>query len=356
MSLAPSSMNRSRRTFLKALGLAGLATSGCKRPSATAGAAAQAPSAATERTAPSSPVREASDRLVAVVRSPEVMRPDGAIDARRTKRMLAAAIEAILPGATEAERWGHCFEPDDRVALKANCLGGPSFSTRPEVCAAVVDSLPAAGVSGDNILIYDRDTGELAAAGFDTGGEAPRCLGSDVASYSPQVLTSGKVGTCLSRIVTDFATAIVNMPLLKDHDLAGMSGALKNHFGSVHNPNKLHGMADERCSPYVADLNLIPELRQTGRLVVMDALRACYDGGPSYNPEGMVDYGALIVGLNALAVDWVALQTLDALRAEHGLPELMSLERAPKYLNVAVDAEHQLGPAASEVKVTKIEL
>ena len=39
--------------------------------------------------------------------------------------------------------------------------------------------------------------------------------------------------------------------VLKDHDLAGVSLAMKNWYGVVHNPNKLH---DDDCDPFVADL------------------------------------------------------------------------------------------------------
>jgi len=341
-------MGTSRRRFLELLGLAGLGLGGCRQaagPGDRSGVAGAEP-----------PARSASPAAVAVVRCRDAVRASGEVDGERVRRMLAAGIEAILPAATEAARWAQRFQPDDRVAVKVNCLGGPSFSTRPEVAEAVALGLQAAGLPPDRIAIYDRDTGELAGAGFPTTRRAPACVGNDAAGYETDVVTSGAVGTCLSRVVTRLATALVNVPLLKDHDLCGYSGALKNHFGSINNPNKLHGLPDERCSPYVADLNLLPELRDKERLVVMDALRTCYEGGPSYNPEGVETYGALLVGTNALAVDWVGLRLLDELRAEHHLPALMSLERAPKYLGVAADTKHQLGPGATAVQAVEVRL
>ena len=59
------------------------------------------------------------------------------------------------------------------------------------------------------------------------------------------------------------------MPLLKDHDGAGVSIALKNMYGVIHNPNKYH---PNGCNPYVADVNMLPDIRTKMRLA-FDKLR-----------------------------------------------------------------------------------
>jgi len=79
--------------------------------------------------------------------------------------------------------------------------------------------------------------------------------------------------------------AVLNLPVLKQHMLSGMSGALKNQFGCIHNPNKMHL---DKCDPYIAEVNALPAIRQKQRLIVMDALRPVLDNGPSYQP-GMAE-------------------------------------------------------------------
>ena len=70
--------------------------------------------------------------------------------------------------------------------------------------------------------------------------------------------------------------------VLKDHDGAGVTIALKNMYGVIHNPNKYH---PNGCNPYIADLNMLPEIRSRMRLTICDATTACYEGGPGYKPE-----------------------------------------------------------------------
>jgi hypothetical protein len=48
--------------------------------------------------------------------------------------------------------------------------------------------------------------------------------------------------------------------------------ALKNMYGVIHNPNKYH---PNGCNPYIADLNMLPEIRTRMRLTICDATTAC---------------------------------------------------------------------------------
>jgi len=49
----------------------------------------------------------------------------------------------------------------------------------------------------------------------------------------------GSVGSLLSTTLTRTCDAVVNLPVLKDHGIVGVTMALKNLFGAIHNPNKL---------------------------------------------------------------------------------------------------------------------
>jgi len=41
----------------------------------------------------------------------------------------------------------------------------------------------------------------------------------------------------LSRILTDDISILINVPIMKDHEITGVTGALKNHYGSVKMPS-----------------------------------------------------------------------------------------------------------------------
>jgi len=325
----------SRRRFLQVVGGAGLALAGCRARERETGAAAQS----TPTSATSAPPVQ-SDRVV-IVRDPSAVRGT-TISADKVAAMVDRAMAELTPAAQAKAAWEALFRPDDVVAVKVNCLAGPPLSSHPEVATAVARALAEhVGTRPANILVYDRDGGELQAAGFDrSGGAAYVCRGTDEVGYDAEPTTVGSAGSCYSRIISEQATALVNVPVLKDHDLAGLSGALKNHFGSIHNPNKLH---TDHCTPYVVDVNCAPFIKDKHRLVVYDGLLACYDGGPGYKPTTTVPYGAIMVAVDPVAADVVAFEIIERLRKEHGLPPIAGSEREPKYLRVAADAEHGLG-------------
>ncbi len=320
------SNDSSRREFLVTLGLAAWGLAGCGRN--------QQPVAGAQ----------------VIARRPDVVAGDGSINVDLLGEMLDAAVTALAQQPKPVAAWQTYFGPDDRVAVKVNTLGGAMSSTHPQLAQLVCAGLQSAGVAESNIIVYDLLNEHLRAAGYEVKltGPGVRCMGNDAVGYEDEVTVVRQVGTRFCRLVTN-CTAIVNMPLLKDHDLAGVSIALKNHFGSISNPNKLH---TNHCTPYIADLNCAPVLRSKQRLIICDALRVGYEGGPTFKPQYTVPYGAIIVSNDPVAVDVIGLEIIEQLRAKHGLQSLMALDRAPRYIAMAGDSERRVGCADRD----KIEL
>lgn len=258
-------------------------------------------------------------------------------------KLLDAAVQRITSATDAASAWRQLFKPGDRVGVKVNTLG---LATQPAVAEAVVRGLRQAGVPAENIVIWDRFDVELAAAGFklnkSSGGV--RCRGTDAerigAGYQQQVESSGRIGSCFSRIVAEDVTALVSVPVLKDHNLAGVSLGLKNFFGAIHNPNKYH---DHNCDPYVADVVSHPYVRGKWRLTVCDATRAQYHAGPGRHPGFAWPFGGLIVSTDVVAADAVAADLLDAQRQANGLKSLADDGRPAKH--IATAAARGLGVA-----------
>jgi len=64
------------------------------------------------------------------------------------------------------------------------------------------------------------------------------------------------------------------------------------------------------------ELNALPPLRTKTRLVVIDAIRPLYAGGPFDAPEYRWDFRGLIVSTDPVAADAVGLRILEARRAK----------------------------------------
>jgi uncharacterized protein (DUF362 family) len=282
-------------------------------------------------------------KVVIIRSSHAISRSDEARD-EVVSKMVEAAVCQLSGERDPRAAWRRFFHPRDVIGIKVNCLGAPTARTHPSVAMAAASGLRSAGIPARNIVIYDRRTDELSAAGYaaNLSADGIRCLGTDAVGYDEELTTVGEAASCFSRIVTQHCTALLNMPVLKDHDMAGITASLKNHFGSINNPNKMH---INGCSPYAADVNLAPCIRQKQRLIICDALRVTYDGGPSLKPRTTVAYGAILAAADPVALDRVGWDIIDQLRLRAGLQSLASAGRAPRYVEVAGDAQHELGVA-----------
>ena len=286
---------------------------------------------------------------IVVVTGFGVIRASGKVNTSLLARMLERGLCRLTSEAKPADAISHYYSPKDKVGLKVNCLAGRMASTHPEVALAVADLLESMGVRERNIVIWDRSSRELKEIGFplNVNGDGPRCFGTDAqgVGYSQELIDYKHIGSLLSRMMESVTNVQLNLPVLKDHSLSGVTCALKNYFGAVHNPNKYH---EDGCDPFIADLNQVPQIREQQRLIVCDALRVQYNGGPSYHPQWAENFGGIIVGDDPVAVDFVGYQIIDRIRRKHGLPDLEKAGRKPKHIFTAADGEHNLGKASLE--------
>jgi len=214
-------------------------------------------------------------------------------------QMLDAGVSALTDTSDALAVWRTLFDPGDRVLLKVNCIssGGP---TQPAVAYAVAQQLQEAGLVPENILIFDRTSGELAAAGYaiNEGGPGVQChgalgLGTEAALTQATVRFYQEMDGC---------TAIINVPTPKQHGSAGVSVAMKNHYGSVDRPGALHG---NWCDPAIAELNSQPTIRDKTRLIVGAALNV--SPGNWERPERE---NALLLSFDPVALDTVGRDVL----------------------------------------------
>jgi uncharacterized protein (DUF362 family) len=314
-----------RRTFLKevAVGAAVLGAGSSKLLHATEG-------------------KSASKSRVVVARDAALRTPGPAPDPKRVAALLDRAMQSWYHTADAVSPWKEIVKPGQVVGLKVNTIAGKGLSTHVALVAAIVERLKQAGVKPENIIIWDRTSRELEAAGFKTGTDSSgaRCYGTDTVGYEDAEESFGAVRTQLSKILTRQCDLVINLPVLKDHIMAGVTLAMKNMYGVIRNPNAQHGGG---CNPYVADLNMIRVIREKVRFIVGDAMTGQYQGGPGFKPEYTWNENALIVGEDRVAVDHTAWQIIERKRAEKGLNTLEAAGRPPRYIATAADAQHRLG-------------
>jgi hypothetical protein len=244
---------------------------------------------------------------VVIVRHSQVWagdQPDPAV----VLHMLDTGLSTLAGNPNATAVWRALFDPGERVLLKVNCIayGGP---TQPAVTYAVAQRLQEAGLRAEDILIFDRTDHELQAAGYtiNQGGSGVQCHGA-TGNGTEARLTQATVRFYQE---LDACDAIVNLPTPKQHGTAGISVALKNHYGSVNRPGMLHG---NRCDPAIAELNAQPTVRDTTRLIVGAALRV---SPHDWNLPERED--ALLLAFDPVALDTVARDILVRQRQALGL-------------------------------------
>jgi len=228
------------------------------------------------------------------------------------------------------------------------------MSSSVDITDIICERLQEVGVKKNRIIIWDRMNRDLERAGFriEQNPNRIRCYGNDYAGFESILSVHGSVASLLSRILTRQCNVIINLSLLKDHGITGYTGALKNLFGAIHNPNKYHLNTGD---PYIPDLWMLPSVRQKIRINICEAIDGQYHGGPSYMPHWTWPFNGILVSEDPVALDRVGWRIIEQARKENGLPPLTEEGRKPTYIRTAADRDHGLGRADLN-RIREIEL
>lgn len=278
----------------------------------------------------------------------------GAVQAGPVRQILARAMTELTGAADETAAWRAFFDPADVVGIKVNPFGYPKFFSQIATVSEIVRGLGLAGVTPDRVVIFDRYTEYLADVGYAAALPAGVRFASAVSTMGSQVDTAAfdtneyvefatvETGndpqnpahrrSYLSTFASSQVTKIVNVPVLKDHAAAGVTFALKNlTYGLVNNTARTHENTPW-FSEFLPKVAAMKKLRDKTVLHVGDALLGCYDLGPDPNDNVFVR-SSLIVGTDAVSLDRIAWQILDAERAKKGLgPVASDPARQPQYI------------------------
>jgi len=274
-----------------------------------------------------------SSRIIDITH-PDVFQKSS-IDTDILETMLDRGMSELYQTENAQQVWNNLFSRKDIVGIKVNCLSGKQASTHRELVTLMVERLRKAGVQAGNIIIWDRLNKDLESADYKLNTRDKNrvlCFGNDAVGYDNQLFINGSVGSLITRILTQHCTATINLPVLKDHGIVGVTLSMKNFFGAIHNPNKYHHNAGD---PFVADLYELDIIRRKTRLTICDAFTAQYEGGPPFKPQWSWQRNSLLIGIDGVALDRVGWEIIEQKRMEMDFPPLQQIGREPKYIITA---------------------
>ena len=232
----------------------------------------------------------------------------------------AETLTNTVPSAQNpVQAWQSLLQPSDVVGIKFNRSAQDALGTTPTMAATIIESLISAGFAADRLVCIEAP--EETRIAFGTARPRP--------GYTEAVHDFGS-GTDQLAAVLDQVTALINVPFLKTHNIAGITCALKNlSHGLVKHPARYHSNG---CAPYIADIVALDPIRSKLRLCVVDALRMVFDKGPSASAEMIADEGIILVSTDPVAIDAIGLGLINSVRAERRLPRIAETAENLEYL------------------------
>jgi hypothetical protein len=252
------------------------------------------------------------------------------------KPMVGRALTNLTGKATCRAAWQSLIPTQAVIGIKVYSSPGQNSGTRPDVVAAVIESLTEAGWPSNHIIVWDREVSDLRLAGFFDLAEryGVRVAGSAQAGYDKDAfydtpllgnlvwgdLEFGRKGagvgrkSFVSKLVSRDMTAIINITPLLNHNFTGVSGNLYSlSLGSVDNIVRFES-DPERLATAVPEIYALTNLSDHVVLNIVDALICQYEGGD----RGLLHYSAVLNQLrfsrDPVALDVLSIRELDTQR------------------------------------------
>lgn len=270
------------------------------------------------------------------------------------REMVFTAVQRLTGESDPGRAFGHFVSAGDKVGVKVNCLAGRFSSTSREVAYAVVEGVRRAGVPDGNITIVDQYPWALLQARYlapDLAGAVRTVHHDEVAdAFTDEFRLLG----CRVRWAKNFLACdkIISVPVIKDHNLTGITCAFKNiACGVIDAPPRIHRAIHEVMPRlYASD-----QVRSRVSLIVTDASVIQYSNGPKVDLEFRKPLHTVYATTDPVAMDAIARDVVEAARAERRLPSIVRQNRAPRYIDVG--AAMGLGVAdAARMRVDEVTL
>lgn len=304
-------------------------------------------------------------RVVAVQHPASIV--TGRYQREPVREMMRKGMMDLTGAPSWTEAWRVFFEPGDVVGIKVNPVGQPYLISAPEVFQEIVAGLQEAGIKTKDIVAYDRYRAEFLSGGFEKWlPEGVRWMaattravdglqldmdGYDRDQYVEMPLLAAKGDpsnphhrrSYVAKFLTKEVNKLVNLGVLKHHQSAGVTIALKNlSHGLVNNVARSHvSSSNNSCGMFIPTVVDLPVIRQKTVLNIIDGIMGAYHGGPGRKVlKYLWENKTLYFATDPVAVDTIGLGVIDAKRGEMGMARIAAAPPDRDSLFVRMQPEH----------------
>jgi hypothetical protein len=253
------------------------------------------------------------------------------------RKMLREGLLQFTGAGNLKQAWLQLVSTQDTIGIKVHSAPGPMSGTRPAVVSTLVESLLAAGIQPQKIVIWDRRAVDLRFADYYALAEKYRIQVAsaqeeeyDTNTFYPSSILGrlvfgdlefGKKGegvgrnSYVTRLLTRRITKIINVTPLLNHNQAGVSGVL---FGlaMASVDNTLRFEEADRLATAIPEIYALPEIADRVVLNIVDALICQYRGEELTRFNYATPLNQLWFSRDPVALDSLAIQELDRQRPD----------------------------------------
>jgi len=270
----------------------------------------------------------------------------GAYQAKPIHEMLNRGMCDLTGAANPGDAWRHFFTPADVVGIKVNPVGQPAICSSFELLHALLEELQSAGVKPGNITVFERYRQNIENSPYFSWVPKNIRLGYAADAYEPiQMKLDGYDPECYVELpftlpgydvsdklasrshaalfISRDVNKLINLPVLKSHNAAGVTLALKNlSHGLVNNVSRSHDGPELRYTEFVPAVIAMPAIREKTVLNILDGTKGLCHGGPGYASTMepyLWEHKTIYVATDPVALDIVGRGAIEEQRKKMGL-------------------------------------
>jgi len=293
---------------------------------------------------------------------------NGAYQREACDQMIRKGMMELTGAPDHIAAWRMFVQPGQVIGIKLNPVGRPNVISSPEMVQVIISHLEAAGIPRKDMVAYDRYKQEFYEAGFDkwlpegvriahaTDGydeTQQKMAGYDPDHWMDMQLTLPGFDysnerarrSYAAQFITKQVDKMINLPILKHHQSAGVTMALKNmSHGLVNNVNRSHSSSIlNACGAFIPAVVAIPVIRDKCVLHILDAVKSLAHGGPGGNRQRLPyvwEHKTMYFSTDPVAMDKIGLDVIDAKRKALGMEKIADAKPDPLSRFVRMQPEY----------------
>jgi Domain of unknown function (DUF362) len=270
----------------------------------------------------------------------------GSYQAKPIHEMLNRGMCELTGAANPADAWRQFFNASDAVGIKINPVGQPYICGSSELLNAILQELQNVGIKPGNITVFERYHQNILNSPYSGwipkdvrmgyAAEAIDPVQQNIDGYDPDCYVElpftlsgfaldNKIAcrSYAARFISQDVNKLINLPVLKSHNAAGVTLALKNlSHGLVNNVSRTHDGPDLRYTDFIPAVVNMPVIRQKTVLNILDGTKGLCHGGPGMTTamaRYIWDHNTMYFATDPVALDVIGRGVIEAQRKELGL-------------------------------------